>query len=78
MNEQENGRAESLPGEATAILLIAHGSRQESANQDLVELVKRIAARGDYPIVEGSFLELAQPDLPSGGYRCVARGRGGC
>ncbi len=74
MNEQENGQAESLPGESTAILLIAHGSRQEGANQDLVELVKRIAARGDYPIVEGCFLELAQPDLPSGGYRCVARG----
>jgi glucose 1-dehydrogenase len=76
MNEQENGRAESMAGKATAILLIAHGSRQESANQDLVELVKRIMARGDYPIVEGCFLELAQPDLPSGGYRCVTRGAG--
>ena len=27
-----------------------------------------------YPIVEGCFLELAEPDLPTGGDRCVARG----
>ena len=74
MNEQENGQAETSPGEATAILLIAHGSRQESANQDLVELVKRVALGTRYPIVEGCFLELAGPDLPSGGDRCVARG----
>ena len=58
----------------TAILLIAHGSRQVAANQDLAELVKRLSATGDYPIVEGCFLELAEPDLPTGGDRCVARG----
>ena len=60
--------------ETTAILLIAHGSRQDAANQDLVELVKRLSARGAYPIVEGCFLELAEPDVPTGGDRCVARG----
>ena len=58
----------------TAILVIAHGSRQQAANDDLDDLVKRLAARADYPIVEGCFLELAEPDLPSGGARCVARG----
>jgi sirohydrochlorin ferrochelatase len=58
----------------TAILLIAHGSRQAAANQDLAELVKRLSATGDYPIVEGCFLELAEPDLPTGGDRCVERG----
>jgi sirohydrochlorin ferrochelatase len=58
----------------TAILLIAHGSRQEAANRDLTELATRIEATGQHPIVEGSFLELAQPDIPTGGDRCVARG----
>jgi sirohydrochlorin ferrochelatase len=58
----------------TAVLLIAHGSRQASANDDLRRLVERIAARGDYPIVETAFLELAEPDIPTGGDRCVARG----
>jgi sirohydrochlorin ferrochelatase len=60
----------------TAILVIAHGSRQEAANQDLADLAYRLAATGDYPIVEGCFLELAEPDLPAGGDRCVARGAG--
>jgi sirohydrochlorin ferrochelatase len=58
----------------TAVLLIAHGSRQEAANRDLSELVKRLEATGEYPIVEGCFLELAAPDIPKGGNRCVARG----
>jgi sirohydrochlorin ferrochelatase len=60
--------------EKTAVLVIAHGSRQQAANQDLSELVTRLADQGVYPIVEGCFLELAQPDLPAGGEKCVARG----
>jgi sirohydrochlorin ferrochelatase len=58
----------------TAILLIAHGSRHAPANDDLHELAARVAARGDYPIVEPSFLELAEPDIADGGRRCVERG----
>jgi sirohydrochlorin ferrochelatase len=52
-------------------LLIAHGSRQEAANADLRDLVARVAAEGTYAVVEGCFLELAQPDLPTGCARCV-------
>ena len=58
----------------TAVLLIAHGSRHAPANADLHELVERVAASGSYPIVEAAFLELAAPDIPSGGDRCVSRG----
>jgi sirohydrochlorin ferrochelatase len=57
-----------------AVLLIAHGSRHAPANDDLHQLVARLAERGDYPIVEPAFLELADPDIPAGGDRCVARG----
>ena len=58
----------------TAVFLIAHGSRQQSANDDLLELAARLAAQGTYPIVEACFLELSEPDIPTGGQRCVSRG----
>jgi sirohydrochlorin ferrochelatase len=58
----------------TAILLIAHGSREQAANDDLRELAARFAAQGTYPIVEACFLELAEPGILTGGDRCVARG----
>ena len=58
----------------TGILLIAHGSRNKAANDDLHDLAGRIAAKSEYPIVEASFLELAEPDIVTGGARCVARG----
>jgi sirohydrochlorin ferrochelatase len=58
----------------TAVLLIAHGSREPSANDDLLGLAGRLAALGTYPIVEACFLELTEPDIPTGGERCVARG----
>jgi sirohydrochlorin ferrochelatase len=62
------------PLEKTAVLLIAHGSRQASANDDLHDLAARLAGRGEYPIVVASFLELAEPDIAVGGARCVAMG----
>jgi sirohydrochlorin ferrochelatase len=57
-----------------AILLIAHGSREEGANDDLHQLAGRLAAQGDYSIVEPCFLELAEPDIATGGETCVKRG----
>jgi sirohydrochlorin ferrochelatase len=63
-----------FPDRRTAVLLIAHGSREAPANEDLHDLVARIAAQGRYSIVEASFLELAQPDIARGANRCVAQG----
>jgi sirohydrochlorin ferrochelatase len=60
--------------ERTAVLLIAHGSREPSANDDLHALADRLSASGEHPIVVACFLELAEPDIPTGGERCVARG----
>jgi sirohydrochlorin ferrochelatase len=60
--------------ERVAILLIAHGSRHARANDDLHELADRFIARGDHPIVESCFLELAEPDILAGGARCVSQG----
>ncbi len=58
----------------TAVLLIAHGSRRPEANADLFDLAGRLAATGEFPIVQASFLELAEPDIPGGGDLCVSEG----
>jgi len=58
----------------TAILLMAHGSRRAEANQELFDLAGRLVRDGRSGIVEASFLELADPDIVSGGRACVARG----
>jgi sirohydrochlorin ferrochelatase len=57
----------------TALLLIAHGSRQEEANADLFHLADRLRERG-WPIVTASFLELAEPTIAEGGASCVEAG----
>ncbi|MBV9126330.1 MAG: CbiX/SirB N-terminal domain-containing protein [Planctomycetes bacterium] len=58
----------------TALLLIAHGSRQEEANADLYHTVAALRRRGEYAVVEASFLELAEPDIEEGAATCVAQG----
>lgn len=55
----------------TALLLIAHGSRLDAANEELRSLAHRLRAEGAYQIVEPCYLELAQPDIPAGARRCV-------
>ena len=59
----------------TALLLIAHGSRHADANADLDHVAAGLRARG-FAIVEGSYLELAEPDVDAGGVRCVEQGAG--
>jgi sirohydrochlorin ferrochelatase len=58
----------------TAVLLIAHGSRQRAANDDLHELAARMRLEDAYAIVEACFLELADPDIAAGASRCVSEG----
>ena len=57
----------------TALLLIAHGSRQEDANADLFHVADCLRER-DWPIVVASFLELAEPNIEEGGAACVEQG----
>lgn len=58
----------------TAVLLIAHGSRHAEANEDLRYFAARLRERGRYGVIESSFLELAEPDIETGGARCVELG----
>lgn len=66
--------AMNQPDSQTAVLLIAHGSRRASANDDLVQLAGLVVRRGPFPIVEVSYLELAEPTIAAGGRACVKRG----
>lgn len=58
----------------TALLLIAHGSRQAEANEDLFALATELRGTGEYTMVEASFLELAEPTIEGAGAKCVAFG----
>lgn len=62
---------EPIPSKATAVLLIAHGSRRPEANADLVKLAEMVQQRSDYPVVETSYLELTEPTIPQGVKRCI-------
>ena len=57
-----------------ALLLIAHGSRRAEANADLEFVAADMRTRGRFAIVQRSYLELAEPDIHTGGVRCVEAG----
>ena len=57
-----------------ALLLIAHGSRVDAANDDLRRLADQLRAHSAYPIVEPCYLELAGPDIPAAARLCVEQG----
>jgi sirohydrochlorin ferrochelatase len=58
------------------LLLIAHGSRRQSANDEISLLGKRVAAldHNDFDGVVTAFLEMAEPDIHQGVARCVEQG----
>lgn len=58
----------------TALLLIAHGSRNEEANTDLHFIMKELRGLGEYSVIEAAYLELAEPDIDRGAVRCVQQG----
>ncbi len=59
---------------ATALLLIAHGSRRPEANADLDHLAGVLRARGEWRHVQPAYLELCEPSIVAGGEMCVAAG----
>ena len=61
-----------------ALLIIAHGSRNALANDEVRQMTADVARRvGDkFAICEPAFLELAEPDIPGGVARCAMQGAG--
>ncbi len=58
----------------TGIIVFAHGSRVEPANQAVRSAASELARAGDYPMVEAAFLELGRPSLEEAADLLVARG----
>ena len=59
---------------STAVLLIAHGSRRQEANDDLLRLADAVRKRDRYQTVEVAYLEIADPTIPEGARRCIEQG----
>jgi sirohydrochlorin ferrochelatase len=56
------------------IVLFAHGSRLEPANEEVREAARALAGAGAFEHVEAAFLELGVPDLAGAVERLIARG----
>jgi sirohydrochlorin ferrochelatase len=56
------------------VLLIAHGSRRQEANDDLVRLAEIVRQRRPGTLVEASYLEIAVPSIPEGARNCLEQG----
>lgn len=59
---------------STALVLMAHGSRNADANADLVALAGQIRETRRYDLVAASYLELAEPDIAAACRQCVQNG----
>ena len=60
--------------ESTAVLLIAHGSRNPEANADTLFLAEELRTPGRFVCVAAAFLEQAEPGIDAAADRCVASG----
>jgi sirohydrochlorin ferrochelatase len=60
----------------TGIIVFAHGSRVEAANQAVRETAGELARAGGFPHVEAAFLELGEPNLEAAVARLAALGVG--
>jgi uroporphyrin-III C-methyltransferase len=56
------------------VLVVGHGSRRSEANDDVRLAAARIGRRGNFPLVEAAFLEIAAPSIDEGFARLAARG----
>jgi sirohydrochlorin ferrochelatase len=58
----------------TGIIVFAHGSRVESANQAVRAVAAELARAGGFAHVEAAFLELGEPDLAGAAALLVKQG----
>lgn len=65
------------PGDAvtdTALVVMAHGSRRQAANDDLFRVVEVLRGRGVYNSVRAAFLECSDPLIPDALDACASEG----
>ena len=58
----------------TGIIVFAHGSRIEAANEAVRSAARDLARASDCPMVEAAFLELGRPSLEEAADLLAARG----
>jgi len=58
----------------TGIVVFAHGSRLEPANESVRAVARQLAAAGGFRAVETAFLELGEPNLQGAVEALVAQG----
>jgi sirohydrochlorin ferrochelatase len=58
----------------TGIIVFAHGSRLEPANEAVRAVARQLAAAGGFEAVETAFLELGEPSLEGAVEAFLARG----
>ena len=58
----------------TGYAVFAHGSPVESANEAVRVMTRDLAAHGGFDLIEPSFLERGEPDLPGAVKKLVERG----
>jgi sirohydrochlorin ferrochelatase len=56
------------------IVVFAHGSRVEAANEAVRAVARGLACAGEFERVEAAFLELGRPDLPEAVARLAGAG----
>ncbi len=60
-----------------ALLLVAHGSRRQSSNDEICALASRLRSGGLFDLfdlVQHAFLEMAAPNISEGGEKLIAAG----
>jgi len=59
-----------------ALVLIAHGSRRQASNQEVMNLASRLrhSASDRFQLIETGFLEIAEPSIPQAIESCIQRG----
>ncbi|MGD2117726.1 MAG: CbiX/SirB N-terminal domain-containing protein [Chromatiales bacterium] len=59
-----------------ALLLVAHGSRRESSNEEIRQVTRCLADKAgeQFGDVRCAFLELAEPSIPDGIIECAEAG----
>lgn len=63
-----------MPATPVAVLLVAHGSRRAEANHEVRGLADQLGETMPDLIVRSAFLELADPDIPTGIRECASAG----
>lgn len=62
--------------ESKALIIVAHGSRKDSSNNEVMELGEKVKSLlGDhYSYIMTAFLEFANPSLEESIFSCIERG----